>query len=122
MKDMPRLQYVLRGIKSDEAKAPAPPKQRLPVMPALLMRMYSVLQNDSQEFNNIMIWAALLVCFFGFMRCSGEITILSQTAYDPTAHLNFTDVSVDDPDHPTIVQLSIKQSKTDPFRQGVKYI
>ena len=51
---------------------------------------------------------------------SGEITIPSQTAYDPTAHLNFADVSVDDPDHPTIVQLSIKQSKTDPFRQGVK--
>ena len=66
-----------------------------------------------------MIWAASLVCFFGFMR-SGEITIPSQTAYDPTAHLNLADVSVDDPDHPTIVQLSIKQSKTDPFRQGVK--
>ena len=55
MKDMPRLQYVLCGIKSDEAKALAPPKQRLPVMPALLMRMYSVLQNDSQDFNNIIL-------------------------------------------------------------------
>lgn len=52
--------------------------------------------------------------------CSGEITISSQTTYDPTVHLNFADVSVDDPDHPTIVQLPIKQSKTDPFQQGVK--
>ena len=66
-----------------------------------------------------MIWAASLVCFFGFMR-SGEITSPSQIAYDPTVHLNFADVSVDYLDHPTIVQLSIKQSKTDPFRQGVK--
>ena len=100
MKDMPRLQYVPRGIKSDEAKALLTPKQRLPVTPALLMRMYSVLQNDSQDFNNIMIWAASLVCFFGFM-CSGKISIPSQTAYDPTAHLNFTDISVDDSDHPS---------------------
>ena len=108
MKDMPRLQYVLRGIESDEAK-PSTPQAAPPSHACTTYEMYCVLQ----------IWATFLVCFFGFMH-SGEITIFSQTAYDPTVHLNFADVSVDDPDHPTIVQLSIKQSKTDPFWQGVK--
>ena len=117
LKDMPRLQYVPRGIKSEEAKAQAQTKQRLPVTPALFMKMYSSLQSNPYDFDN-MIWSASLVCFFSFMR-SGEITIPSQSAYDPSVHLNFADVSVDDLTNPTIIQLSIKQSKTDPFRHGV---
>ena len=115
---MPRLQYVLRGIKLEESRAPASTKQRLPVTPAILMKMHSVLQNHLHDFDNVMIWAASLVCFFGFLR-SGEITIPSQSAYDPTAHLSFADIAVDDPANPSIIQLTIKQSKTDPFRQGV---
>ena len=118
LKDMPRLHYVLRGIKSEEAKGQTHTKQRLPVTPTLLIKMYSSLRSNPHDFNNIMIWAASLVCFFGFMR-SGEITIPSQSAYDPTVHLNFADISVDNPTNPAIIQLSIKQSKTDPFRQGV---
>lgn len=115
---MPRLHYVLRGIKSEEAKLQAPSKQRLPVTPAILLKLYSVLEHDPTNFDNIMIWAASLVCFFGFLR-SGEITIPSASAYDASTHLNPSDISVDVPSQPTVVQLKIKQSKTDPFRQGV---
>ena len=32
------------------------------------------------------------------------------------------DVAVDDPREPTLIQLRIKQSKTDPFRLGVKVV
>ena len=115
---MPRLQYVLRGIKLEESKAPISPKRRLPVTPSILMKMHSVLQTHPHNFDSTMIWAASLVCFFGFLR-SGEITIPSQAAYDPTVHLSFADIAVDDPSKPSIIQLTIKQSKTDPFRQGV---
>ena len=70
------------------------------------------------NFDNIMIWAASLVCFFGFLR-SGEITIPSVFAYDASTHLNPSDLSINVPSQPTVVQLRIKQSKTDPFRQGI---
>ena len=65
-----------------------------------------------------MLWAAFLVCFFGFLR-SGEITIPDAAAYDPSTHLNFTDISIDDLTTPKIICIRLKCSKTDPFRQGV---
>jgi hypothetical protein len=35
-------------------------------------------------------------------------------------HLNLRDLALDSHTHPTLVRLKIKQSKTDPFRQGVE--
>ena len=106
---MPRLHYVLRGIKSKEAKHQAPTKRRLPVTPAILLKVYSILEDDPSNFDNIMIWAASLLCFFGFLR-SGEITIPSVAAYDASTHLSPSDISADIPSQPTVVQLRIKQS------------
>ena len=65
-----------------------------------------------------MIWAAFLVCFFGFLR-AGEITIPDGSAYDASTHLNFSDIALDNTMSPNIVQIRLKASKTDPFRQGV---
>ncbi len=65
-----------------------------------------------------MLWAACLLCFFGFLR-SGEITIPDASSYDPSAHLNYSDIAVDNPLAPSIIQIRLKASKTDPFRQGV---
>ncbi len=39
--------------------------------------------------------------------------------YDPAVHLSFSDVSFDHPSDPTVIQVNIKASKTDPFRKGV---
>ena len=47
------------------------------------------------------------------------MTVPSDTAYDPSMHLNFSDVAVDDPSSPAVIKVTIKQSKTDPFRKGV---
>ena len=65
-----------------------------------------------------MIWAASLLCFFGFLR-SGEISIPNLSSYDSSVHLNYSDISVDNPFNPNIIQVRIKASKTDPFRNGV---
>ena len=65
-----------------------------------------------------MLWSASLLCFFGFL-CSGEITIPSLSSYDPSVHLNYSDISVDNPINPTIVKVRLKSSKSDPFRKGV---
>lgn len=46
----------------------------------------------------------------------------SESAYDPGAHLTYSDVSIDDPEHPTLMKLRLKASKTDPFRKGVDIV
>ena len=48
------------------------------------------------------------------------MTVPSEGGYDPEVHLNMGDVAVDDPRERTLIQLRIKQPKTDPFRLGVK--
>ena len=65
-----------------------------------------------------MLWAACCTCFFGFLR-SGEITVPSAGEYDPGAHLSYGDVTLDSRESPTMAQVNIKASKTDPFRKGV---
>ena len=47
------------------------------------------------------------------------MTVPSQATYDPTIHLSMQDVAVDNRSSPSLVRILIKQSKTDPFRQGV---
>lgn len=71
-----------------------------------------------KDFNNIMLWAAFLICFYGFLR-SGEITIPNAASYDPSVHLNLADIAVDNQQSPNILQIKLKASKTDPFRQGI---
>ena len=60
-------------------------------------------------------------CFLGFL-CSGELTVPSQFRYDPATHLSIQDVAVEYHEHPTMVQLSLKSSKTDPFWRGVQIV
>ena len=38
--------------------------------------------------------------------------------FDPALHLSVEDFSVDSPIAPSYLQVRIKSSKTDPFRQG----
>ena len=51
---------------------------------------------------------------------TGEFTVLSLNAYDPNIHLNLRDIAVDSYTAPSMIRLLIKQSKTDPLRQGVE--
>ena len=43
----------------------------------------------------------------------------SERDYDPTVHLCFGDVKLDSHESPSLLQVVIKCSKTDPYRQGV---
>ena len=54
----------------------------------------------------------------GFLR-AGEMTVPSDADYDPTIHLNYCDIAVDDSRKPTVLRVTIKQSKTDPFRREI---
>ena len=116
---MPKLKYVLRGIKIEHQKTSSTRSiKRLPITPNILKQVHSVLANNSSDFDNVMLWAASLLCFFGFLR-SGEATIPNSKAYDPSVHMSMSDLSVDNPLDPSTIQVLIKASKTDPFRLGI---
>ena len=118
---MPKLEAVVKGIKVQQSKKTDNDKVRLPITPSILLNIRAVWKQRSADFDHIMLWAACCICFFGFMR-AGEITVPSKTAYDPSVHLNYQDVSVDNILNPTILCLRLKASKTDPFRKGVDII
>ena len=87
--NMARLEQVLKGIKSIQAKSSKKPT-RLPITPELLRKMRQVWTrgNGRGSWDNVMLWAASLLCFFGFLR-SGEITVPTDTGFDEGAHLTF---------------------------------
>ncbi len=66
----------------------------------------------------MMLLAACCLAYFGFMRI-GESTVPSEEGYDPSSHLSWGDVLVDNPACPSRLEVRIKASKTNPFRLGV---
>ena len=118
MHTMPRLEQVLKGAKREAAKRGKREKPRLPITPEILRQLRRAWDSDRKQYDVIMMWAACCLCYFGFLR-AGEITVPSEKAYDAGAHLNFDDVAVDNVSNPTMLKVTIKSSKTDPFRQGI---
>ena len=54
----------------------------------------------------------------GFLR-AGEMTVPSDSNFDPATHLTRKDIAVDNPEKPEVLLVTINQPKTDPFRKGV---
>ena len=117
-KPLPLLEYVLKGIKSDQAKKMPAGRSRLPITPDILQRIWKVWNRDPGNPDLIMLWAACTTCFTGFLQ-SGEIVVPSAKEFDPGVHLSFGDVSPDNPEDPQVVQINIKASNTDLFRKGI---
>ena len=113
----PRLEMVLKGIKKE--KSSTAPRTRLPITVEIMSKVKEILNLKPTEWDNIMMWAACALAFFGFLRCS-EFTVPSQDEYCPDTHLSPQDVAIDSRTSPTIIQVTIKQSKTDPFRVSCK--
>ena len=113
---MPCFEQLLRGIKVVRGKQDQSANPCLPITPAILKQAW--LSNRLNSFDGRMLWAAASLCFFGFFKV-GELTMQSETSFDLSANLSFADVAVDDCKNPTLLQIHLKASKTDPFRSGV---
>ena len=113
----PRLEQVLRGIKKEQSYR-FPTKIRLPITIQIMRQIKELLLQTPHDYNSILMWAVCCTAFFGFLRCS-EFTVPKAQDYDSNVHLTYADVAIDCKDNPQILQLYIKQSKTDPFRKGV---
>ena len=114
---MPQLEYVTKGLRRQSAKGAG--TLRLPITPQILLKLQSVWKSHPVLFDATMLWAASCMCFFGFLR-SGEVVAPSDTGYDQLYHLSVGDVRVDSTTSPLFIEVYIKASKTDPFRQGVR--
>ena len=117
---LPRLQLLLRGIRR-VSSVRRPARSRLPITPAILRRVKAVVTSQAPSWDGRMIWAAMNLCFFGFLR-SGELCCPSATSFDGTAHLAPEDLSLDSLTCPSQLSITIKASKTDPFRLGVTLV
>ena len=98
--------------------APVSARIRLPIIPSILLKVYQHCLPKSMEPDTIMLWAASVLCFFGFFR-AGEITVPTLTSFDPSQHLGWGDVAIDSTQSPQTLRVRLKQSKTDQLGKGV---
>ena len=114
----PRLEYVMKGVKRHQAKVGAGSRTRLPITPSILRELKRVWSPSGCDRDTKLIWAACCLCFFGFLR-AGEMTVPSDAEFDARTHLCVADIALDDNRSPALIRVTLKQSKTDPFRKGV---
>ena len=113
MLGMQRLYLTLRGIRRIQGNSFTRPL-RAPITIPLLFRLHQYLADKFSLVNYLMLKAASLVAFFGLLRSS---EYLGETVKNTTENtLLFSDVTFA-PGH-SHMDIQIKKSKTDPFRQG----
>ena len=110
-----RLFLVLRGVRRSQGNRFVRP-QRLPITMAHFHTLYSYLARHVDLHDIYCFKAVFSLAFFGLLRVS-EYTTPSVSSFDPTVHLLYSDVTFVGGDHH--MRVSIKASKTDPFRKGV---
>ena len=65
------------------------------------------------------MWAVCCLAFLAFYVRVSKFTVPSDNLYDKDCHLSMEDISIDSRDDPRLLNVTIKQSKTDPFQVGV---
>ena len=78
---MAKLEQVIRGIKSNQARHGKLSSPRLPITPELLLSIKGVWERESPARDKVMLWAAAVLCCFGFLQ-SGEVCIPAEKAFD----------------------------------------
>ena len=117
---LPHLKLVLMGIRCLQSHSRANPARiRLPITFSILSGIKKVWEDAGINHDSLLMWAAMTVCFFGFFR-SGKITVPFAAAFNPTIHLSWGDVAVDNLANPSVIHFFLKWSKHDQFGTGVE--
>ena len=114
LKKIARLQLVCRGVKRSQGDHT---RVLLPITIHHLQLFYALLAVPyTKHFDSLMVWAAITLAFFGFLRL-GELTCNSK--FSPEIHLAPRDVRFfPHQGNPDYMTLGIEASKTGPFRSG----
>ena len=117
MPQMPQLEYAIKGGKR---LSKSKKHTHLPITPEILLRLknYWSTSTELRGRDTKMLWGTCCLCFFGFLR-SGEVVLPTESSYDPEATLCYSNVCIDSHVKPSFMQVVIKASKIDPFRQRV---
>ena len=67
--------------------------------------------------DDLIIWAACCIAFFGWLRVS-KFTTPTQSHFNPSNHLSLSDIALDSRTSPQVIRITLKQSKTDQLQQG----
>lgn len=111
---MLQLHRILKGFKrTSDIKR----RKREPITISILSQFCDLLKPAlSEDLDTVMLWASFTLAFFGFLRVS-EFTSPPPGKAGPS--LSVHDVSfIPNIENPTSITVQIKQSKTDPFREG----
>ena len=110
-----KLKQTLRGIERKHFK---PPKQKLPLTFDIFCEIRPFINYSS--FNDIAYWAAMTTAHFLLLR-AGEFTVQAGEQFDPTIHLTAADIQFHtSPEGKEYLSVTIKKSKTDQLKQGIK--
>ena len=60
--EMPRLDYILRGVKKNEATTGSASRECLPITPVILRKMKGVWLSSGDSKDTKLIWAACFLC------------------------------------------------------------
>ena len=108
----PRQQYVLKGISRSQMGTT---RCRLPITATIMRQLLSSSPSVFQDkFEACLFWAACCLGFYGFMR-SGEFT----TSRSLAVAIQANDLAVASHESPSIVRVTLRRAKTDPFGCGV---
>ena len=66
--NIPKLEWVIKGIKSTQARAQSSKHTRHPITPHIVKAMGAVWEAQGPSQDHVMLWAAVTLCFFGFLR------------------------------------------------------
>lgn len=107
-----RITALLNAVKRIQGQIS---NSRQPITATILDKICSVLETGYlSPYMDSLLAAVCVTAFFGFLRCA-EFTVASDKEFDPEIHLCLGDLTFLD----THVELLLKSSKTDPFRQGI---
>ena len=111
---MLHLKLLLRGIKWGIGDQPQKPP-RLPITITALRFIQSAIKSSLlSTYNQVMLWSACCLAFFGFLWAS-EFTAPLPSNYLPGCTLLVSDINIDIDSN---LYVRIKMSKVDPFRQA----
>ena len=116
---LPILKRVQAGI-SRARVGHSETQVRLPITPSLLHQIRVNLDSSSRA-DKALLWAVCCIAFFGCFQL-GELLLESTVGVDQCRHLSWGDVSVDSQTNPRMLQVHLKQYKTDQFGKGADIV